>query len=65
MKLSWRDEEFGRYEKRLCVLILLASILNPFPVLQPLVTQYTPDHHCDVEAIFNVTTDDQVTLVIS
>jgi len=44
MKLPWYKEELGRYQKRLCILIILASVPNTFPALQPLVTQYTPEH---------------------
>nr|CAB3266149.1 organic cation transporter protein-like [Phallusia mammillata] len=38
--------QFGRYEKRLCLLMFLAAIPNPFSNLQFLVTQYTPPFYC-------------------
>jgi len=44
MKLPSYKEELGRYQKRLCMLIVLASVPNTFPALQPLVTQYSPEH---------------------
>jgi len=62
MKFPLHKEELGRYQKRLCMLIVLASVPNAFPALQPLVTQYTPDHHCDVMQIFNITSVEQVCL---
>lgn len=60
MEVLWNDEEFGTYEKRLCFLLFFATIPNAFPVLQPLVTQYTPNHYCDVRSILNVTTNAEV-----
>jgi len=50
-----RKKKLGYYEKRLCVLLFLSSIPNAFPVIQTLVTQFTPPHYCDLTDLIKAT----------
>jgi len=47
------EDGFSYYEKRLCILLFLSSLPNSFPVLQSLVTQYTPKHHCALNDVMD------------
>ncbi|CAK8691473.1 unnamed protein product [Clavelina lepadiformis] len=51
LKKLLQSNDFGYYEKRLCLLLLLSAIPNAFPLLQSLVNNYVPPYRCDVSAI--------------
>jgi len=46
MEHGQEQEGFSYYEKRLCLLLFLSALPNAFALMQTLVTQYTPQHHC-------------------
>nr|CAB3266148.1 organic cation transporter protein-like [Phallusia mammillata] len=45
-----------RYERRLCILLLISAVTNPFSALATLIFHYTPEYHCNVTAQINTVT---------
>nr|CAB3266147.1 organic cation transporter protein-like [Phallusia mammillata] len=48
MESKKQNQKFERYEKRMCLLIFLSTIANPWSGLQFLATHYTPPFRCNI-----------------
>jgi len=46
-------KEMNKYEVRVCLMLAVSGLLNTFPSMMPLVTNYEPDYSCDYSKVFN------------
>ena len=46
-------KEMTKYEVRVCLMLAVSGLLNTFPSMMPLVTNYEPPYSCDYSKVFN------------
>ena len=46
---SFRLKDMTKYEKKICILLGLTAIVNPYGSMLPIVINYNPAHRCRFE----------------